>query len=407
MRTGATILGGGAGAKPRESVEEGAKYFIVVPSAKVGGGIREAFRLGRELVDRGAHVRVLAMWISASPMDSALDLVMLSTWMTKASHAIVQIPLLIPRFRRWLKASDASGPRSRARFLFTHYATLPLSMFVPRSQRYYFVQDLEWKFVRRRYLAASLRWVIVYFYRRGTIVSANAYLTAGLREVGLSADLEMPIWADERFAALGNGRRDIDFVMVLRKGAHKRLDLYLSFIELAKGRPELRVAVITPESAIAAAVRERVAECLQSPTLERMRALYARSKCFVHLSEHEGFGLPPLEAMGAGCVPLCRDSGGVRAYMHAPGLQELLLEREAPLQEIFRCGCVLIADGKRLERLMGTARAVFQEGVRGSRHSRESTLEALLEHRAASQSSPRGAHKGPGLPPKPSRTRST
>jgi glycosyltransferase involved in cell wall biosynthesis len=327
----------------------------------VSGGIRETLRLGEEMADQGAEVDVLSMWRSDNPMPSALPVEHLSDWRSSVSRALLRLPLLIVRFSRWLRAGAGGGTTER--FLFTHYATLPLSMLVPTEGRFFFVQDLEWKFVHNPHVSGLLRRMIMYFYRRGTLVSANAYLTSSLAQLGIPVALEAAIWADKDFLAQDDGPRDVDFAMVLRKGAHKRLDYYHSFINLARRDAELKLAVISPEPDIIAAVRSSVDICLTRPSLEEMRALYQRSKCFVHLSEHEGFGLPPLEAMGAGCVPLCRDSGGVRAYMQSDELAPLLMPATAGVQEIYDRGRALLAEDEQLRDYSRRAREVFRRGL--------------------------------------------
>jgi glycosyltransferase involved in cell wall biosynthesis len=159
----------------------------------------------------------------------------------------------------------------------------------------------------------------------------------------VSVGLEAPIWADRKFLCADSLSRDIDFVMVLRKGNHKRLDLYLRFIVLASDNG-VSVAVITPEDEIAIQVRSKVTEVHLRPNQSMMGALYARSSCFIHLSEHEGFGLPPLEAMGAGCIPLCRDSGGVRAFMLDGPVANLLLPLTMPIEEVFARALKVLRD---------------------------------------------------------------
>ena len=83
----------------------------------------------------------------------------------------------------------------------------------------------------------------------------------------------------------------------------------------------------------------------------------------MHLSEHEGFGLPPLEAMGAGCVPLCRDSGGVRAFMQPGELSALLLPASAGVEEIYSRGRALLAEDEQLRNYSRRARDVFRKGL--------------------------------------------
>ena len=253
------------------------RWHLVVPAMTVSGGIRETLRLGKEMADQGAQVDVLSMWRSDKPMPCALPVEYLSDWKSSVSHALLCLPVLAARFARWLRAPARRRTAASERFLFTHYATLPLALFVPCERRFFFVQDLEWKFIGNPHLSGMLRRMIMYFYRRGTLVSANAYLTSSLAQLGIPAALEAPIWADEDFLAPDSGPRDIDFAMMLRKGAHKRLDYYRSFIDLARRDGNLKLAVISPEADLIASVRGSVEVCLLRPSLEEMRALYQRS----------------------------------------------------------------------------------------------------------------------------------
>lgn len=349
----------------------------MTPALKVSGGNRELLRLGDQLAARGADVQVVSLWKAENPIWSALPVVHQSDWRSRAVLAPLQWPLLVFAFWRWLRG-DARSSAGDVRYLFTHYSTLPLAALVPRNRRYFFVQDLEWKFVRNPLLSKVLRRAILSCYRRGSLVSANAYLTSSLRQLGVPVLLEAPIWAISDYLSQESGPRDIDFVMMLRKGAHKRLADYHAFIELARRRPRrLKLAVISPDDDLIAGVVGRVDVCLTRPTLAQMRALYQRAHCFVHLSEHEGFGLPPLEAMGSGCIPLCRDSGGVRAFMAAPELAELLLPAGAGVEEAYRRGCQLLDDPDRAARYSDSAREVFRRGLLATAQASDAALSAL------------------------------
>lgn len=335
-------------------------WYVVVPLLKISGGNIEAIQLGREFAAAAGDARMLCMWRTQQPLTSELRVDHLIVRSISVRRAFLDFPSLFTRFRRVV--TNAIAADRAAGFVFTHYATLPLALLVPRERRFYFVQDLEWHFIGSGPVSRLLRAIILCFYRRGRVLSANSYLTSALREHGVSIEAEVPIWANAAFLSPSAALRDIDFVMVLRTGAHKRLDLYRSFIELARKHPTLRLAVISPDDELIADFRDRVAVALLRPTLPQMRELYSRSKCFVHLSEHEGFGLPPLEAMGAGCVPLCRDSGGVRAFMSIAPVSSLLVPLDVPAEALFAKGQAVIASDK-WQDLSDASRQIFLRGL--------------------------------------------
>ena len=241
-------------------------------------------------------------------------------------------------------------------------------MCVPRDSRWCFVQDLEWHFVRNPVIKSLLKHMILFSYRRSRLISANSYLTVELIKLGLPVEAQASIWAAPMFMTFDNAMRDISLVMVLRKGDHKRLDLYMDFLHLQhlQGR-SWKIAVITPEDEIAGRVGNLVDECVVRPDIEAMRQLYARSKCFLHFSEHEGFGLPPLEAMGSGCVPLCRDSGGIRAYLTGE-LTQLIMPKSFGISEVVDRVVQLLEDPEQLQVLSRKVVKVFADGVACSRN---------------------------------------
>lgn len=349
------------------------RTVIVVPSLKISGGIREVLRLASELNCEGGGASVLSFWTSPHAMSSEAPVESLSAWVPRAARAPVELPLLAYRFAKWWrqKAHRAST------VIFTHYATLPMALLIPRRQRFFFVQDLEWNFVRQGVMSRLLRQIVLGIYQSGRIISANAYLSEQLRAEGMEVALEAPIWADPSFIAPDAAVQDIDCAMVLRKGEHKRLDLYLRFIALARARG-LRLAVITPEDDIVPQVRDLVDEVLLRPEHIRMRDLYARSACFIHLSEHEGFGLPPLEAMGAGCIPVCRDSGGVRAFMRDGPFEDLLLPLALSVEEIL-VHAEYVVRGSLRSHGRGAAREHFQRGLARCEQARRGLVAAMLK----------------------------
>lgn len=50
------------------------------------------------------------------------------------------------------------------------------------------------------------------------------------------------------------------------------------------------------------------------PTIQRLSELYSSARCFLFTSTHEGFGLPPLEAMASACPVVCTPADGNEEY---------------------------------------------------------------------------------------------
>lgn len=349
-------------------------FFIVVPSLKITGGNREALRLARELDRFGVKSSVLSMWLSPHPMTSPVYVEYLSSWMPKAIRAIFELFIITYRFMKW-----RSKQENNSNFIFTHYTTLPLAFFVAQSQRFFFVQDLEWKFMGHGKISMLLKLFILKIYQRGKVISANSYLTQMLNQERINIFADASIWADSNFFTPYASQQNREFAMVLRKGDHKRLDLYLRFIDLAISKKH-RVAVITQEEDIALHIHDKVDEVLLRPQISQMRDLYARTICFIHLSDHEGFGLPPLEAMGAGCTPVCRDSGGVRAFMLESGLSNLLVPLSVTIEDLFLIAELAVFDTRRFVRRT-LVREIFHKGLMRSEYSRNGLISKMLRDR--------------------------
>ena len=94
-------------------------------------------------------------------------------------------------------------------------------------------------------------------------------------------------------------------------------DLILSFARIAKRHPSARLEVVgdnrtypfedLPAIAAAAGIANQVS--IRPYVFDRELAeLYGRAKVFALLSEYEGFGHPPLEALGSGVPPVLLDT---------------------------------------------------------------------------------------------------
>lgn len=333
------------------------EFVIVLPSLKISGGVLEALNLSRRIIQLGGSSRILTMWESNYPVGAEnLSVMRISSRPAVPNRAFLDLPFL---FMKFFMISE----RKKCAWIFTHYATLLFFFAVPRENRYIFVQDLEWRFVKRPALRALLKWFILFCYGRGKLITTNCYLSAELkREAGLESCIA-PIWADRLFYEVGKSERDIDILMVLRQGAHKRLDLYFSAIDFfAERSASCRLGVVTTEDIIARDLASRdISTFLRPSGVKEMLSIYSRSKIMLHLSDHEGFALPPLEAMGSGCVPVCRNSGGPTVYLKNE-LEILLRPANEPIESVFALCCELLEDHARWESLSERCREAFRAG---------------------------------------------
>jgi len=340
--------------------------ILIVPSLKISGGNNEALRMVNSLQHK--EVFVVSMWRASYPIKSSAPVVYLSNWSPNVFRALVDLVPLTFFFARWLSDFDRKGQEKPKKFIFTHYSTLPLAFLVPKISRYFFVQGVEWHFTNNPLLSLLLKWIILTVYRSGQIITANKFLTGQMEVAGLKVSGEMPIWASGAFKSFANRYRDIDYVMVLRKGQVKRLDLYKDFITRALTKKR-RIAIITPEDEVAVEFAS-LSLILLRPTADEMCDLYARSRCFIHLSDHEGFGLPPLEAMGAGCVPICRDSGGIRAYLNSEFTSNLIIQKKLRPSQFFAEAESILSNANLLERYSKEVQRIFVEGLIESENNR-------------------------------------
>ncbi len=86
--------------------------------------------------------------------------------------------------------------------------------------------------------------------------------------------------------------------------------------------------------------------------------LAARYRCadvLVMLSDHEGFGVPLVEAMGQGTPIVAFDAGAVREVLDGGGI---LLEEKHP-RAVARAVADLLADGARRDRLIAAGHERF------------------------------------------------
>ena len=132
-----------------------------------------------------------------------------------------------------------------------------------------------------------------------------------LRELGLDAALVPPGLDLETFRPLPGVERREDMLLALgRSNPLKNLPLTLDAWNGAAGeRPELCLFGIEPELG-----PQHGARYVERPSDEGVNGCFNEATVFVQTSTHEGFCLPPLEAMATGGAVVCTDAHGNRDF---------------------------------------------------------------------------------------------
>jgi GT2 family glycosyltransferase/glycosyltransferase involved in cell wall biosynthesis len=197
---------------------------------------------------------------------------------------------------------------------------------IVRGLPVYFVQDIETSYYPDHEHA---RHAVLDSYRpEFRYMTISSWNRERLRELGLDAELIPPGIDLETFRPRADVARREDMVLALgRANPLKNLPLTVAaWKALAKrpapgerprpgGLPELCLFGVEPElverGGMAAGEGVRYVE---SPDDEHVNELFNQATVFVQSSVHEGFALPPLEAMATGAAVVCTDAHGNRDF---------------------------------------------------------------------------------------------
>jgi glycosyltransferase involved in cell wall biosynthesis len=272
--------------------EDGSLRIVyVTEDTGVGGGHRDIFEHLDRLLERGHDVRLYTLgeppeWFPLrAPVETFPDYEALAA-------ALAELDAI--KVATWWNTAAAVWRAS-----------------VLRGIPVFFVQDIETSYypedeAMRHHVLASYR----HEFRYMTISGWNR---DRLRELGVEATIIPPGIDLDTFRPLEGARRRQDMLLALgRSNPLKNLPLTIdAWKQLPDPRPELCMFGIEPGLG-----EEHGASYVVSPSDEEVNALFNAATVFVQTSVHEGFCLPPLEAMATGAAVVCTDAHGNRDFCH-------------------------------------------------------------------------------------------
>jgi len=180
---------------------------------------------------------------------------------------------------------------------------------VTRGIPVFFVQDIETSYYPH---SAEMRAHVTASYRHEfRYMTISGWNRDRLAELGLDATLVPPGIDLETFRPLDAVRRRDDMLLALgRTNPLKNLPLTIdAWRSLGDPQPELVLFGIEPELG-----PEYGATYVERPSDEGVNELFNQATVLVQTSTHEGFCLPPLEAMATGAAVVCTDAHGNRDF---------------------------------------------------------------------------------------------
>lgn len=273
--------------------EKGRIHIIfVLQTMGVSGGIKIVFEQARRLADRGFNVEIWGL-DAHKPM-----------WHAGAAK--------IRMFKDYASLSKELEPQDAIKVATWWETAFPVWLAsVKHGRAVYFIQEIESWFYPDDVMAQSS---VIACYRKEFInMTTSQYNLEELKDLGVRATA-VPCGYDDNIyhPVAGVERRDDVLLGVGRRFFQKNFDMtFTGWKALAGKRPKFWLYGAEPDMA----KLDSKITYVTMPSDEEVNKLFNEATVFVQTSRHEGFSLPPLEAMAAGCPVVCTDSHGNRDYI--------------------------------------------------------------------------------------------
>jgi len=268
---------------------ERVRVIFVLTATSISGGIRAVFQIANGLAERGMDVEIWSLqtaptWfelhVPVRTFDSYGDLLLslrnadaikVATWWETAEIV-------------WLGSVNHGLP-------------------------VYLIQEFEtWFFPDDQVVQAA----VVAGYRSEFLgVTEASYQVGELKQIGMTATLVPHGYDESVFHELPEVQREDDTVLAIGRSFFQKNFAMTARAWRAMGerRPKLLMFGTEPDI-----LEDERTEYVVRPLDPQVNELYNTATMFVQTSRHEGFCLPVLEAMAAGCPVITTDSHGNRDF---------------------------------------------------------------------------------------------
>lgn len=268
------------------------RIIFVLQTMGLSGGIRIVFEHAQRLSERGFNVEVWGLDKHAP------------TW---ESHPNMKIRT----FKNYERMTTALSKEEAIKVATWWETAFPVWLAsVQKGIPVYFIQEFESWFYPDDVVAQAS--VVSCYRKEFRNMTTSQYNLEEIRSIGLTATAIPCGYDDNTYKRLKDVERQEDSLLALgRTFFQKNFSFtFKAWKAIGEKRPNMWLFGAEPEMA----KMDKRIKYFNKPSNEEANELYNKATVFVQTSRHEGFSLPPLEAMAAGCPVITTDSHGNRDF---------------------------------------------------------------------------------------------
>lgn len=268
------------------------KIIFVLQTFGFSGGIKNIFEQANRLYDRGFSVEIWGLDKNPSP------------WETRDG-------LKIRTFKNYDRLIVALSKEEALKVATWWETAFPVWLSsICKGIPVYFISEFETWFYPDDIVAQAS--VISCYRKEFRNITISPYNLDELRSIGLTAEMIPCGYEDETYRVLEGVQREDDTILAVgRSFFQKNFKMTLGgWNMLGDTKPNMWLFGGEPEMA---KLDDKI-KYFTKPSNEAVNELYNKATMFIQTSKHEGFCLPILEAMAAGCPVITTDSHGNRGF---------------------------------------------------------------------------------------------
>lgn len=187
----------------------------------------------------------------------------------------------------------------------------------------YFIQEFETWFYPNDVVSQAS--VVACYRKEFKNMTTSQYNLNEIHSIGLAATAIPCGYDDMTYKQLNDVTREENVLLAVGRRFFQKnfMMTFSAWKALGEKRPDMWLFGIEPDMS----KMDKKITYYKRPTNKEVNQLYNKATVFVQTSRHEGFSLPILEAMSAGCPVICTDAHGNRDFCH-DGKNCLMVEHD-------------------------------------------------------------------------------